>query len=108
MTAVELQDLVQQKVGTTKFATTYNRIRQSVLGVQRERRIARVTKVKDKVYYVTWHLTLNFSSLLSIRRQQQSANSNVPSGRRKVESGKTWGSRRCLVSKLTHCLTSLP
>ncbi|KAI0262194.1 armadillo-type protein [Gloeopeniophorella convolvens] len=43
-TAVELQDLVQQKVGTTKFASTYNRIRQSVLGIQRERRTARVTK----------------------------------------------------------------
>jgi len=43
-TAVELQDLVQQKVGTTKFAVTYNKIRQTVLGVQRERRTARVTK----------------------------------------------------------------
>jgi len=43
-TAVELQDLVQRKVGTTKFAVTYNKIRQTVLGVQRERRTARVTK----------------------------------------------------------------
>ncbi|KAI0045527.1 hypothetical protein FA95DRAFT_1561038 [Auriscalpium vulgare] len=43
-TAVELQELVQQKVGTTKFANTYNKIRQSVLGVQRERRTARVMK----------------------------------------------------------------
>ncbi|KAH9007602.1 armadillo-type protein [Lactarius deliciosus] len=40
-TAVELQDLVQQKVSTTKFAVTYNKIRQTVLGVQRERRTAR-------------------------------------------------------------------
>ncbi|KAF9555058.1 hypothetical protein CPC08DRAFT_643460 [Agrocybe pediades] len=41
-TAVELQDLVQAKVGTTKFATVYNQIRQSVLGVRRERKVARV------------------------------------------------------------------
>jgi U3 small nucleolar RNA-associated protein 20 len=46
---VELQDLVQQKVGTTKFAITYNKIRQTVLGVQRERRTARVTKVRFRV-----------------------------------------------------------
>ncbi|KAI0060580.1 hypothetical protein BV25DRAFT_946008 [Artomyces pyxidatus] len=43
-TATELQELVQQKVGTTKFASTYNKIRQSVLEVQRERRTARITK----------------------------------------------------------------
>jgi len=43
-TAVELQDLVQLKVGTTKFAVTYNKIRQTVLGVQRERRTARAVK----------------------------------------------------------------
>ncbi|KAI9508384.1 armadillo-type protein [Russula earlei] len=43
-TALELQDLIQQKVGTTKFAITYNKIRQTVLGVQRERRTARVTR----------------------------------------------------------------
>lgn len=41
-TAIELQDLVQAKVGTTKFATVYNQIRQSVLGVRRERKTARV------------------------------------------------------------------
>ncbi|OBZ65821.1 U3 small nucleolar RNA-associated protein 20 [Grifola frondosa] len=40
--AVELQDLVQSKVGTTKFANVYNRIRQNVLSVQRERRTSRV------------------------------------------------------------------
>ncbi|KAH9921372.1 armadillo-type protein [Amylocystis lapponica] len=40
--AVELQDLVQAKVGTTKFGNIYNRIRQGVLGVRRERRTARV------------------------------------------------------------------
>lgn len=41
-TATELQDLVQAKVGTTKFATVYNQIRQSVLGVRRERKNTRV------------------------------------------------------------------
>ncbi|KAF8957355.1 armadillo-type protein [Flammula alnicola] len=41
-TAIELQDLVQSKVGTTKFAVVYNQIRQSVLGLRRERKVARV------------------------------------------------------------------
>lgn len=41
-TAIELQDLVQSKVGTTKFAHVYNQIRQSVLGLRRERKVARV------------------------------------------------------------------
>ncbi|TFK45123.1 armadillo-type protein [Crucibulum laeve] len=40
--AIELQELVQAKVGTTKFSATYNQIRQSVLGVRRERKVARV------------------------------------------------------------------
>ncbi|TFK80791.1 hypothetical protein K466DRAFT_366251 [Polyporus arcularius HHB13444] len=40
-TATELQDLVQSKVGSTKFANVYNGIRQKVLGVRRERRAAR-------------------------------------------------------------------
>ncbi|PPR05452.1 hypothetical protein CVT24_008221 [Panaeolus cyanescens] len=40
-TAIELQDLVQSKVGTTKFATVYNQIRQGALGIQRERKVAR-------------------------------------------------------------------
>ena len=43
--AVELQDLVQKEVGTTKFANVYNRIRQGVLGVRRERKTARVMQV---------------------------------------------------------------
>ncbi|GJE97349.1 DRIM domain-containing protein [Phanerochaete sordida] len=43
-TAVELQELVQTKVGITKFAETYGRIRQNVLGVRRERRTARVVQ----------------------------------------------------------------
>ncbi|KAF8058584.1 armadillo-type protein [Lyophyllum atratum] len=43
--ATELQDLLQSKVGTTKFSTTYNQIRQGVLGVRRERKAARATQV---------------------------------------------------------------
>jgi U3 small nucleolar RNA-associated protein 20 len=39
---VELQELVQSKVGTTQFAEIYNRIRQGVLGVRRERKANRV------------------------------------------------------------------
>ncbi|CCM06042.1 uncharacterized protein FIBRA_08288 [Fibroporia radiculosa] len=42
--AVELQDLVQAKVGTTQFANVYNRIRQGVLSVRRERRNARMVQ----------------------------------------------------------------
>ncbi|KAI0333223.1 hypothetical protein GY45DRAFT_1319830 [Cubamyces sp. BRFM 1775] len=42
--AIELQDLVQGKVGTTKFANVYNTIRQKVLEVRRERRTARVVQ----------------------------------------------------------------
>lgn len=43
--ATELQDLVQSKVGTTKFSTTYNQIRQSALGIRRERKTAKVLQV---------------------------------------------------------------
>ncbi|KAJ7227174.1 armadillo-type protein [Mycena pura] len=44
-TCIELQDLVQSKVGPTKFSAVYNQIRQGVLGVQRERRATRVLQV---------------------------------------------------------------
>jgi len=40
-TAIELQDMVRSKVGGSKFAEVYNSIRQGVLSVQRERKIAR-------------------------------------------------------------------
>ncbi|KAG5635562.1 hypothetical protein H0H81_010863 [Sphagnurus paluster] len=39
--ATELQDLLQGKVGTSKFSTVYTQIRQSVLGVRRERKATR-------------------------------------------------------------------
>ncbi|KAI8978168.1 armadillo-type protein [Trametes punicea] len=42
--AIELQDLVQNKVGTTKFAQVYNGIRQKVLAVRHDRRTARVVQ----------------------------------------------------------------
>lgn len=44
-TAVELQDLVQAKVGATKFSQVYNTIRQGVVSVRRERKTARVLQV---------------------------------------------------------------
>jgi len=43
--AQELQDLVQSKVGTTKFANVYNQIRQKVISVQRDRKTARALQV---------------------------------------------------------------
>jgi len=42
---MELQDLIQQKVGTIKFTGIYSKIRQNMLTVQRERRVTRITKV---------------------------------------------------------------
>ncbi|KAJ3868344.1 armadillo-type protein [Lentinula novae-zelandiae] len=44
-TAVELRDLVQSKVGTTKFSTIYNQIRHNIVALQRERKEARVLQV---------------------------------------------------------------
>ena len=41
LTAIELQDMVRSKVGGSKFAEVYNSIRQGVLDVQRERKVAR-------------------------------------------------------------------
>jgi len=43
--AIEVQDLIQSKVGTTKFSAAYSHIRQTVIGIQRERKAARVTQV---------------------------------------------------------------
>ena len=37
--------MVQAKVGTTKFSLTYNQIRQSALGIRRERKVARALQV---------------------------------------------------------------
>ena len=43
--SMELQDLVQNKVGTTKFAGVYNQIRQKVISVQRDRKATRALQV---------------------------------------------------------------
>ncbi|KAG7091491.1 hypothetical protein E1B28_010522 [Marasmius oreades] len=40
--SVELRDLVQSKVGATKFSGVYNQIRQGVLYVQKERKEAKI------------------------------------------------------------------
>ena len=42
--AVELQELIQGKVGTTKFAEVYSRIRQNAVAVRRERKTARAVQ----------------------------------------------------------------
>lgn len=56
-TAIELQDLVQSKVGTTVFANAYNRIRQGAVSVQQARRVARVTKVRLFLWRGAWLMT---------------------------------------------------
>jgi U3 small nucleolar RNA-associated protein 20 len=43
--STELQDLVQSKVGTTKFSQVYTQIRQGVAKVRRERKEARILQV---------------------------------------------------------------
>lgn len=55
--AVELQDLVQAKVGTTKFSDIYSSIRQKVVSVRRERKAARVIQVRLR--YFQWRCTGN-------------------------------------------------
>lgn len=48
--AIELQDLLQTKVGTSKFSNVYNGIRQNVISVRRDRRTARAVQVCFLVY----------------------------------------------------------
>ncbi|KAG7091487.1 hypothetical protein E1B28_010518 [Marasmius oreades] len=43
--SVELRDLVQSKVGATKFSGVYNQIRQGVLSVQKERKEAKILQL---------------------------------------------------------------
>lgn len=45
----ELQELVQTKVGTTKFSTVYSRIRQNVTTLRRERKVSRARQVCDQL-----------------------------------------------------------
>ena len=51
MLAVELQELVRTKVGTSKFSDAYNSIRQQVLSVRRDRKAARVIQVRLCVFH---------------------------------------------------------
>lgn len=48
--AVELQDLIQTKVGTTKFSIVYNNIRQNVLGLRQERKTKKAVQVGTDIY----------------------------------------------------------
>ncbi|KAI0268459.1 armadillo-type protein [Russula aff. rugulosa BPL654] len=70
-TAIELQDLVQQKVGTTKFAVTYNKIRQTVLGYSQ---VAR---------YLTVILQFATNPEAAARRKQQRSVAKKESRKRK-------------------------
>ncbi|KAL0955556.1 hypothetical protein HGRIS_001795 [Hohenbuehelia grisea] len=45
--ATELQDLVQKKVGVTKFSAVYQQIRQKTLDIRRERKATRVIQVSS-------------------------------------------------------------
>ena len=56
--ATELQDLLQAKVGTTKFTTVYSRIRQSVLNTRRERRAAKAVEVSTKFLMLDYLLII--------------------------------------------------
>ena len=47
-TAVELQDLIQGKVGVTKFSSVYHQIRRGVLEVRRERKISKALQAATK------------------------------------------------------------
>lgn len=47
--AIELQDLIQSKVGTTKFSSVYNTIRQNALSVRRERKTQRAIQVRNSL-----------------------------------------------------------
>lgn len=45
--AIELQDLVQNKVGVVKFSNVYSQIRQGVVNVQRERKATRALQAAN-------------------------------------------------------------
>jgi U3 small nucleolar RNA-associated protein 20 len=47
-TAIELQDLIQAKVGVTKFLSVYSQIRRGVLEVRRERKVAKILQAATK------------------------------------------------------------
>ena len=61
MLAVELQELVRTKVGTSKFSDAYNSIRQQVLSVRRDRKAVRVIQVRLCVFH-RYGMRLTFQS----------------------------------------------
>ncbi|KAI0070349.1 hypothetical protein K474DRAFT_1670178 [Panus rudis PR-1116 ss-1] len=71
--AIELQDLLQNKVGTTKFANVYNRIRQGVQSLRQERRTARaVQAVVDPQAHAKRKQQRNVAKKESRKRKNQS------------------------------------
>ena len=51
MLAVELQELVCTRVGTSKFSDVYNSFQQQVMSVRRDRKAARVIQVRLCVFH---------------------------------------------------------
>lgn len=64
MLAIEVQDLVQTKVGISKFTTVYSQIRQGAEDVRRERRVSQGIKVE-------MNLTTEFRISLTFHRFRQ-------------------------------------
>ncbi|KAK2463026.1 hypothetical protein APHAL10511_004681 [Amanita phalloides] len=70
--AIELQDLVQNKVGVVKFSSVYNQIRQSVVNVRRERQTARVLQAaSDPKAAAKRKLQRNFMKKASKKRKER-------------------------------------
>ncbi|EJF56189.1 hypothetical protein DICSQDRAFT_71986 [Dichomitus squalens LYAD-421 SS1] len=70
--AVELQDLVQTKVGTSRFSNVYNGIRQQVLSVRRDRKAARVIQsTTDPVVAAKRRLQRNAAKKQSRKRKNE-------------------------------------
>lgn len=56
LVAQELQDLIQEKVGTTKFTAVYTQIRQKTMAVRQKRKADRSMLVNDLKPAVPIHL----------------------------------------------------
>ncbi|KAM6502751.1 Armadillo-type fold [Amanita muscaria] len=70
--AIELQDLVQNKVGAVKFSNVYNHIRQSVLTTRRERKEARaIHATVDPVAAAKRKLQRNVTKKMSKKRKDR-------------------------------------
>lgn len=90
LVAQELQDLVQSKVGITKFTAAYGQIRQGALNVRRERKVARAMQVaSDPQAAAKRQLQRNMAKKESRKRKSQAFRehkvSNYPSKKRRVE-----------------------